>query len=99
MKSLFTTHARFFYPAVVLLLSFSIYFPFYGHPQAMFWDENYHVASAQKHIDGVMYMEPHPPLGKMLMAVGEVLFGDNSAVNKNALNTTDYLTGENAPPP
>lgn len=64
----------------------------------MFWDENYHVASAQKHIDGVMYMEPHPPLGKMLMAVGEVLFGDNSAVNKNALNTTDYLTGENAPP-
>lgn len=64
----------------------------------MFWDENYHVASAQKHIDGVMYMEPHPPLGKMLMAIGEVLFGGNGSVDKSKLDETDYLTGDEAPP-
>lgn len=92
------SNGRFIYPVVILLTSFVIYFTYYGSPQAMFWDENYHVASAQKHIDGVMYMEPHPPLGKMLMAVGEVLFGGNGDVNKSRLNETDYLTGDEAPP-
>ncbi len=98
MKTFFTTYARFIYPIVILLVSFSIYFPYYGSPQAMFWDENYHVPNAQKYIDGMMYMEPHPPLGKMLMAVGEVFFGDNENVNKQALLATDYLTGDAAPP-
>lgn len=98
MKNFFKTYARFIYPIVILLVSFSIYFPYYGNPQAMFWDENYHVPNAQKHIDGMMYMEPHPPLGKMLMAVGEVLFGDNEGINKQPLLETDYLTGDAAPP-
>ena len=69
-----------------------------AHPQAMFWDENYHVPNAQKYVDGVMYMEPHPPLGKLLMAVGEFWFGGNENVNKTKLLETDYLTGDNAPP-
>jgi dolichyl-phosphate-mannose-protein mannosyltransferase len=98
MKTFLKTYARFIYPVAILLVSLGIYFPFYGSPQAMFWDENYHVASAQKHIDGVMYMEPHPPLGKMLMAVGEVMFGGNGEVDKQKLLETDYLTGDNAPP-
>ncbi|HTF97824.1 MAG TPA: phospholipid carrier-dependent glycosyltransferase [Cellvibrio sp.] len=98
MKTFFKTYARFIYPIVILLVSYSIYFPYYGSPQAMFWDENYHVPNAQKHIDGMMYMEPHPPLGKMLMAVGEVWFGGNEKVNKQALLETDYLTGDAAPP-
>ena len=98
MKNLLKTYARFIYPAIILVVSFGIYFPHYGSPQAMFWDENYHVPNAQKYIDGVMYMEPHPPLGKLLMAVGEVWFGDNEKVNKQALLGTDYLTGDAAPP-
>lgn len=98
MKKILQTYARFIYPAVILIISMGIYFPYYGSPQAMFWDENYHVPNSQKYIDGVMYMEPHPPLGKMLMAVGEVLFGGNEAVNKAKLLETDYLTGDNAPP-
>lgn len=97
MKQFLKSYARFIYPAVILLVSLGVYFPFYGSPQAMFWDENYHVVSAQKHIDGVMYMEPHPPLGKMLMGVGEVLFGGNSAVDKQKLLETDYLNGDEAP--
>jgi dolichyl-phosphate-mannose-protein mannosyltransferase len=84
-------------PALILLVSLLVYSINIGSPRAMFWDENYHVASAQKHIDGVMYMEPHPPLGKMLMALGEVVVGANSDVDKSALNRTDYLTGQAAP--
>lgn len=98
LKNVLQTYARFIYPAVILVISLGIYFPYYGSPQAMFWDENYHVPNAQKYIDGVMYMEPHPPLGKLFMAVGEVWFGDNEKVNKQALLATDYLTGDAAPP-
>ena len=97
MKNLRQTYLALLYPAVLLVLSLGVYFTYYGSPQSMFWDENYHIASAQKHIDGVMYMEPHPPLGKMLMAVGEVLFGGNGDIDKSKLLETDYLTGENAP--
>ena len=52
------------YPLILLICSFGVYFTYYGSPNAMFWDENYHIASAQKHVDGVMYMEPHPPVDR-----------------------------------
>jgi dolichyl-phosphate-mannose-protein mannosyltransferase len=85
------------YPLLVLVISFAVYFPYYGSPQSMFWDENYHIVSAQKHIDGVMYMEPHPPLGKMLMAIGEAAFGGNENIDKSKMLITDYLLGEDTP--
>jgi hypothetical protein len=47
----------------------------YWQPESLFWDENYHVASAHKQLAGVMYMENHPPLGKMLIALGEAAVG------------------------
>ncbi len=92
MKNFFSLYARFVYPAAILIISLMVYFPFYGSPQSVFWDENYHVPSAQKHIDGVMYMEAHPPLGKMLIALGEVVFGGNEKIDKHKLIETDYIT-------
>lgn len=88
---------HFIYPAVLLIISFSIYFPFYGSPRSLIWDENYHIPSAQKHIDGIMYMEPHPPLGKMLMAIGDVVLGGNRNVDKSKFNTTDYIGDTDVP--
>ena len=85
------------YPLLVLIVSLGVYFPFYGAPQSMFWDENYHIPSAQKHIDSVMYMEPHPPLGKMLMALGEIAFGDNDKIDKSKMLVTDHLAGSDTP--
>lgn len=97
MQDILKKYGDYLVPAGILIISLIIYGTLYGNPKAMFWDENYHIASAQKHIDNVMYMEPHPPLGKMLMAVGEVLVGANNDINKQALNETDYLTGDAAP--
>jgi dolichyl-phosphate-mannose-protein mannosyltransferase len=62
---------------LVLLLSFFTYFRSYSQPQSLFWDENYHIASAQKYLNKVFFMEPHPPLGKLLIALGEVIFDTN----------------------
>jgi dolichyl-phosphate-mannose-protein mannosyltransferase len=91
-------HSDYLYPFILLVCSFGVYFTLYGNPQNMFWDENYHIPSAQKHIDGIMYMEPHPPLGKMLMAIAEVVDGENKNVDKHKLGETDYLKGDETPP-
>lgn len=61
----------------VLVASFFTYMFNYAYPPNLFWDENYHIASAQKYIHGVYYMEPHPPLGKLFIAAGEVLLHPN----------------------
>ena len=79
------------YIFALLFLGFFTYFYNYWYPAKQFWDENYHIASAQKYIDKVMFMEPHPPLGKMLIALGEVLLRPNENVDKNAFDKTDYI--------
>ncbi|MCX7820157.1 MAG: phospholipid carrier-dependent glycosyltransferase [Brevinematales bacterium] len=79
----------------LFLISGIVYFTNYWYPDGLFWDENYHISSAQKYIDGVMFMEPHPPLGKQLIALGEKifnLFGVNKNIDKSYFNTTDYIT-------
>jgi dolichyl-phosphate-mannose-protein mannosyltransferase len=50
----------------------------YTSPEYLYWDENYHIASAQKYLHGVFFMEPHPPLGKLLIAAGEALVDANT---------------------
>ncbi|MBT3292891.1 phospholipid carrier-dependent glycosyltransferase [Candidatus Peregrinibacteria bacterium] len=76
-----------FFGAFVLVLSYLTYVQNYGNPPHLFWDENYHVASAQKYMSGTFFMEPHPPLGKLLIAAGEEL------LQKNEIN--DQFIGTN----
>ncbi|WP_111640521.1 phospholipid carrier-dependent glycosyltransferase [Marinimicrobium alkaliphilum] len=90
-------YAPWLIPALLLIISLLVYMTNYNSPRALFWDENYHIAAAQKHIDGVMYMEPHPPLGKMLMAASEALLGVNSGKDKSALNGKTYITHDDLP--
>ncbi|ALM09459.1 MAG TPA: hypothetical protein DEB30_05670 [Candidatus Peribacter riflensis] len=73
---------------LVLLLSYLTYFQNYSYPPQLFWDENYHIASAQKYLNGVYFMEPHPPLAKLLIALGEKIYHPNLAANQ--FITTDY---------
>ncbi len=63
---------------LILIVSYFTYFHNYSTPQAGYWDENYHIASAQKYLHGIFLMEPHPPLGKMLIALGEKLLHANA---------------------
>lgn len=61
---------------VVIASSFT-YLYGYAFPAAPFWDESYHIASAQKYLHGIFFMELHPPLGKLLIALGEWLLRPN----------------------
>ena len=80
--------------AFLLLLSFFTVFWNFWTPQALFWDENYHIASAQKYLNGVFFMEPHPPLGKLMIAAGEKLLNFNE--KDDQFIDTDYA--KNPPP-
>jgi len=81
----------FLYAVAVLLLAAFTYFYNYQNPAAVFWDENYHIASAQKYLAGVMYMEPHPPLGKLFIALGEWLLNPNAGLDLAYFTQTDYI--------
>lgn len=72
----------------VTTLSLYTYFYNFSNPQAFFWDENYHVASAQKYLNGVYFMEQHPPLGKLLIALGEKIVHGNE--KNDQFIGTDY---------
>jgi len=81
---------------LVLFIAYCTYFRNYWYPANLFWDENYHIASAYKYLYQVMFMEPHPPLGKLLIALGEYLFHPNTKIATTSFLTTDYI--HNLPP-
>jgi len=80
---------------LVLLLSYWNLFRGYGQPARLFWDENYHIASAQKYLHGVFFQELHPPLGKLLIALGEYWLHPNEASDQ--FLDTMHGTGEQLP--
>ena len=80
-----------FHGLLVLFIAYCTYFRNYWYPAGLFWDENYHIASAYKYLNHVMFMEPHPPLGKLLIALGEYLFHPNTKIATTSFLTTDYI--------
>ncbi|WP_345530765.1 phospholipid carrier-dependent glycosyltransferase [Viridibacterium curvum] len=84
----------------VILVAILGYFNFVAgedQPPYPFWDENYHMTSAQRYIDGIAHFEPHPPLGLMLIAVGEKLSGANANIDKQQLVVDKYINGDKMP--
>jgi dolichyl-phosphate-mannose--protein O-mannosyl transferase len=80
---------------LVTLIGYCTYFRGYDSPPALFWDENYHIASAQKYLNRVFFLEPHPPVGKLFIALGEKLLSPNAATDQ-FLNG-DYGSGDKLP--
>ncbi len=77
------------YALTICTLSFFIYGFNYSYSPGLFWDENYHITSAQKYIDGVFFMGDHPPLGKELIALGEVMLHPNKDIDTSAFLTAE----------
>lgn len=76
---------------LVIFVAFFTYFRNYQNPPNLFWDENYFIASAYKYINGSFFMEPHPPLGKLLIAAGELIFKPNIKLDSANFIDTDYI--------
>jgi len=91
------TARKWLIPCLLTLLSVSMYTQSLEHPSSTYWDENYHIPSAQKNASGVLYMEPHPPLGKMLMSLSEYLIGNNDNIDMSRLLKTDFINTKKIP--
>lgn len=74
----------------LMVLSYFTIVHNFWYPPNLFWDENYHIASAQKYLNGVFFMEPHPPLGKLMIALGEKITNMNP--QDDQFIGTDYAT-------
>ncbi|MGH7913756.1 MAG: phospholipid carrier-dependent glycosyltransferase [Candidatus Binataceae bacterium] len=48
-----------------------------GHPAAIVFDEVHFVAQARHYIRAEPFLDPHPPLAKLVIAAGILLFGDH----------------------
>jgi dolichyl-phosphate-mannose--protein O-mannosyl transferase len=75
--------------AALTVFAFFTFFWNYTNPPYLYWDENYHIASAQKYLNDTYFMEPHPPLAKMLIAAGEAIFDANKGADDEFIGT-DY---------
>lgn len=82
---------------LITLISFFTYFKDRASFDKLIWDEHYHIANAQKYINHVFFMEPHPPFGKMLIAWGEMLIQANEkndqALKKMKADAGDFPVG------
>jgi dolichyl-phosphate-mannose-protein mannosyltransferase len=82
---------------LILCIALVCYVVHLTEPPYLFWDENYHVTSAERYIEGIAQFEPHPPLGLMLIATGEALVGANKNIDKRVLITTKQIKGDDLP--
>lgn len=53
-----------------------------GYPPQLIFDETYHIPAAQKYLNSVFFQENHPPLGKLLIALGEKIWHKNSRTDQ-----------------
>jgi len=79
---------KWWWVSAVIIIAICTRFGAITNPSGVFWDENFFVAAAQKYLHGVFFMEPHPPLGKLLIAGGEIMVGENET--SDHFLDTDY---------
>ncbi len=48
-----------------------------GFPAQILWDERYFPVMAEKYLNGIYQFDLHPPLGKFIIAVGIIAFGND----------------------
>ncbi len=83
--------------AVIIAVAFCVFIVNRADPPHIFWDENYHVTSTERYLEGMMQFEPHPPLGLMMIAVGEYFSHANDGVDMHALVRTKEINGDDMP--
>jgi Gpi18-like mannosyltransferase len=71
-----------------------------GHPAEIVFDEVHFVAQGRHYLHGESFLDPHPPLAKLVISLGILLFGDNpfgwrvgNATIGTALVGISYLIG------
>lgn len=78
-KQLISTKLPYLYGLLVFILCFINFGVGYQTPNAPIWDEGYYASAAEKYLTNTFFMESHPPLGKLFIALGEKVINPNVA--------------------
>lgn len=70
-------------PAILLFLSFLTHFYLLGTPREVVFDEVHFGGFSSKYITGQYFFDNHPPLGKLIIALGGKIGGYSDYVAKN----------------
>lgn len=62
---------------LVSILSFLTFFWQPSWPNTPILDERFYITDAQRYLHGIFFIKHNPPLGKLLLAAGEGLFGSS----------------------
>jgi dolichyl-phosphate-mannose-protein mannosyltransferase len=57
------------------------------------WDEVYYIPPVARYQKGIFFMESHPPLGKLVLTLGDVIFGGNKSIDTSTIVNYDTLGG------
>jgi dolichyl-phosphate-mannose--protein O-mannosyl transferase len=66
---------------ILMFISALLILPNLGYPRAIIFDETYFIPTSQKYLNGVFFLEPHPPLAKLLIAFGQHLYAPDQPAN------------------
>jgi dolichyl-phosphate-mannose-protein mannosyltransferase len=86
-------NSRFIYVFLLTILG-SITFGFqFTQPTQTQWDEVYYISPVARYEKGIFFMESHPPLGKLILTAGDLLFSNNKSLDTSTLVRYDTVNG------
>ncbi|MGC4251515.1 MAG: phospholipid carrier-dependent glycosyltransferase [Sphingobium sp.] len=68
-----------------------------GDVRAPIWDEAYYLPSTARYHEGQVQFASHPPLGLMLIAAGDGLYGGNAGIDQRAIAAVKSIPAEAMP--
>lgn len=82
---------------ICLLLSASVITHFFNlsEPQSIVFDEKYFVPIAHSYQEGTFFIDPHPPLGKLILTTGVDFAGNHGPLSKEYIEKEGYPGGYN----
>jgi dolichyl-phosphate-mannose-protein mannosyltransferase len=76
---------KIFLSVILIILGLITRFAFFGHPKEVVFDEVFFGSQASFYFSGQKYFDVHPPLGKMIIALGAKLFNYSEYVQENGI--------------
>jgi dolichyl-phosphate-mannose-protein mannosyltransferase len=70
---------------ILWIISASLLLTNLGYPRAIVFDETYLIPRAQRYMQGIFFQESHPPLGRLIIALGQWIVHPNARHNDFAL--------------
>jgi dolichyl-phosphate-mannose-protein mannosyltransferase len=70
---------------ILWLISASFLLTNLGYPRAIVFDETYLIPRAQRYMQGIFFQESHPPLGRLIIALGQWIVHPNERHSDFAL--------------